>query len=435
MNKKLRHVGVGILILASSQLLMSCDSTNTGANFIAGGAGDGSGSGSGDGGGGIVIAGTGVDATQFSVGVVAITGVTLSMHRGDVNEFDYSTPCSISATSIGTGGTAPVITCIDEQAEEDVYSQSVTLQFNVPPEKCAYLEFMPPYYFQYPVGVGPQNVSYTVTPSGITDGANSLNGQPICPTDFSKDETTGNGQTGPNCCLGDYNLQVTTYATAPSGGTTETFSSTTGSWGGNAADCLGGPAMKTQTLYTDGFPEPTEYDVNLFGLNATYSIPIPKQNQADSLLSVANYMPGISQLATYDLDSWLGSVPSSYFSNLQPAFYPPNGTAPSWGGIYSSVTPLDYLTQPYYQFDCVDAAFELKARILVQVRAWDLASEVGTATSYSEATGVDPTSGIPYHYWSIWPDMSSQDSDLIPIGGGGSMSSTGWQSGYPELLK
>jgi hypothetical protein len=419
----LKISGLCLLLAAGTQAFMGCDATSSSTTFAVGVDGNtgsdgsgGTGGTSGTTGGSGISAGAGVDSTQFSVSVVPIQNVTSIIHESDVNEFAYTSPCTISTADIenvvtGTNNEEIVIQCIVEEAELDLYDHGVSLNFNVPPGVCNYLDFAAPYYYSYPTGTGPGWVEYE-TNSGAppTNVSNSYQGTPYCPYDFTNSINIF-GANGPNCCLGYYDQQIDSAGSPPS--LTSNLA-----WGAKPGSCLEGPAMQTQTIdASNGFPEDTIYNgVMESGMNQVYTVASPISRQANSVIYVANYFPNSTTQADWPA-----------------AFYPPNGqTPPTSGTAYDNYVNLDQQAQPFFQFDCLDSAYELRARIQVQVRGWDLQSNVGVATSYSNTGGIDPISGIPYHKYDNWLDITSFTGDQEPMGSG--FSGT-WQTGYPEYYQ
>jgi hypothetical protein len=400
----LKVSGLCLLLAAGTQAFMACDSASTSTVVASGGAGSGGGTTgtggtSGTTGSSGTTASSGVDPTQFTVTVTPIQNVTSLIHQGGlespttgnwtVNEFAYTTPCSISLAQIEAANAGfsdeVIINCIVEEAELDLYMNGVSLNINIPPGVCNYTEVMPPYYYTYPTGVGPSDVEYNDSTGTPVNVANTVNGAPYCPYDFS---TTSNpeGAPGPNCCLGNYNLVV-----AGTGSST----TTAGEWGGSVSDCLGGPAMATQPLDQAGYPRPIDYQTLDSGMYQTYTVASPSSRDDNSNLYVANYFPNWTTTADYPV-----------------AFNPSLGVAAPTSAGYSGYVAATVTTEPFFRFDCLD-----------QANVW-------VATSYSDTSGTDPVSGIPYHRFDIWPDIESYDAGLLP--GDAPLAGTAYQTGYPE---
>jgi hypothetical protein len=320
------------------------------------------------------------------------------------NSFTYDVPCTVpDGTQANAPGADPTkfdINCIVEMEELDMYFNGITLQYNVPSDMCTYFRYQTPYFFKFAPGYGPPTAKSSVDANGnITDIANTIDGVPYCPFDYSS--SSGGGTTGPNCCFGTYTLvQVTTSGT--------TFSPNT-PWGGSYADCLDGPAMDTQTKTTLGFPEPSLAYVSGSGVNSTYVVASPISKTYSGNVFTANYF------------DHTGATPN--------AFNPANGNTPPTAGVLGPYTgfQIPVQTESYFNFECLDRDDEIQARIRLSIRSWDkagLSNILGTQpggppSSYGPTTGTAPYFyPDPYHDYSIWYDFPNTPS-------------SNYQAGYP----
>jgi hypothetical protein len=315
---------------------------------------------------------------NYCINVIPPQNTTMVLHQ----DGDYSQPCIVLP---GTD-----TACILEAQELDLYGQGMELSYNVPAGMCPYFSYQPYFYYQYQPGKGPTAVTIydnedlgTITaspsPIGIPD-ADSANTQqvivsqpysttPVCSTDY-----TAVG--GPNCCYGQYLLTVTTTV---NGDTTSSITSQ--EWGGNPNNCLTGPAIDTQILtqgtgyLTTGYPLASIYALDGNSISGTYTVKPPIKRLDHSNAYIANYW----QSAT------IGSYPQSGAPNAMQVPQITNGR------VYFN-NP-----NPWYEFDCLDPAQDVIARIRVMVRSWSSNAQFAQMVATQNGT---PTNGTYNLYGS-----------------------------------
>ncbi len=267
-------------------------------------------------------------------------------HKGNTT---MSEPCRAASGEL--------INCYVEGQELDLFYNGVELQYNLPTTLCTYFRLRPYYYFSQAAGSGPSSAQLDTDSNGVTgrdgdssgiigdDGSDSAYSSVACQYDYTPD--------GPNCCGGRYTYTTRSWNPdlGASGGY-EAASVPNVSWGGTPANCLSGPAMKTQSKDTAGRPVNSLSYVGGTGVNSTYSGGAPIENGKGGNVHVANYYDAASFAAA---DSQL---PNSLLGLTPTAFHrvDANGVA--------------FVPQPFYDFQCLDASEEFIAQILVQVRSW-----------------------------------------------------------------
>jgi hypothetical protein len=274
--------------------------------------------------------------TYFSVNLVPSTSYTYKIHNS-TDTTTFTTPCQIA---MGATNPSNDQMCIIEGMELDQYTHGVSFSYNLPPGMCSYYSWMPYYYYAFQpgdgsavihididkngdVGTDPGNTGVDTGPVTSSNAAVTVSGStPVCAYDYSPQ--------GPNCCTGDYTVITRTWSTTGTnpGYTTVTSS---GSFGGNQASCLSGPAVASQPKSPSGFPIATLQEVIGTGIANAYTVAAPIALEKHSDVYLANYFSG--------------------------------GIAP---------TPV---VQPYYELQCLDPAQELVARLRIMVRKWDTAAE------------------------------------------------------------
>jgi hypothetical protein len=319
----------------------------------------------------------GVDDTtemSFSLG-----GPSLPFYIHNASDTtNWTTTCAIKSNA-----STKDISCLVEGHELDLVFFGNTLVYNVPPNMCYYANFMPyAYYFNEP-GTGPTTLAYDIDSKGkkgldtnndgtidtlasaggyTTNNAAAVKvvgGFPTCKYSYASDDPAG-----PNCCEGAYDLSVRSW----SGTAYETTDSHL-KWGGSWANCLTGPAMDSQTKDRRGFPMSNLIYLNGNALNKEYSTLKTSEKERVSALHTSNY---------YDPADHGGGFP----------------TAAWW---------------PYYELLCLDRAKEVKARIRLMIREWNLMSELDKKGSGNPDTTGNETDfpTYPNNDYRDWKDLGN----------------------------
>ncbi|MEO5970051.1 MAG: hypothetical protein ABIQ95_08995 [Bdellovibrionia bacterium] len=300
----------------------------------------------------VSTAGTVTD-TSFYVALVPTLPGSYKIHATDTSLPDptvglFTKPCQILPTTLNTSPDAD-IKCIVEGEELDLWFNGMELNYNIPPALCSYFTVDSYYYYAAQPGKGPTATSYTIQLDGTTTNTSpaypvTSDGKPACKYNYE----------GRNCCEGKYVATVSTVQPAPSPAITSTIS---GDWGGKASNCLSGPALDFGSKGTTGYPQGTIALVEGKGANGVLKITAPAKKSLKSNIYVANY--------------------------FDPAPLPtpkmPTAMAAQAGGFGA--------TSPYYKFSCLDRAFDIRARIRVQIREWNEVSEFEKSNSGDPNTG------------------------------------------------
>lgn len=349
------------------------------------------------------------------------------------------------------------IECIVDMNEHDLYINGLSLGWAAPQSQCDYLGQYHYFFARYPIGYMPTAVFATVNSEGtLTDIiANAPGGSDIataaaavdraacdtdagtggnqvadivylingnyychnelftttavevsdarCPWDYSKVDS----EVGKNCCFGDYVLS-TFDGTDPTTGEN--------SWGDrtNYANCFQGPHLTDNTGGAGVNPFGiTRYYTQLVptaGLQDSLTISSPESQPGRNVVYVANYFDrddhagnnaqGVAALESIDLDLNNDGIIDN---NLGAAFH----SGPYVPGDVSATAsaPINLaIGFPYYQIDCLDHDFELKAQIRVLIREWNTNSNFDAwlaspsdAQALATASGPDASGvGDPY---------------------------------------
>jgi len=316
-----------------------------------------------------------IDSTGgFNIKVKPPTGTNYYIHQ----EGDFTKKCVIdkSATTLADRD----LTCTIEVEELEGAFHGIDMVLNAPPDMCEYVEYYPYFYFGYNYGSGPANVAMNYDIAGnlasaiFTDGSGNpttgahinTQGNLVCDFDY-----TGNSPAGPNCCDGTYGITVTKNfgSTDPVGFPISSTHTDNVPWGGKRAACATGAAMSTVQLDTlTGLPRPTIY-FSPDGFSQTFSVP--------STIS-------LTDLSLY----W-----ANYFTGAPP-------TPMKVGGSPAG--------NPYYQWLCLDDAYEVTARIRIMIREWNEIKEFAKGASGNpDTTGPDPLFGFDVNDLYDWADMGN----------------------------
>ncbi|MET0343742.1 MAG: hypothetical protein ABW252_22200 [Polyangiales bacterium] len=253
------------------------------------------------------------------------------------------------------------VDCVLDVNELDLWVLGLKYDVVMPAGTCDMLLHLPYLFANFPYGVGPNRVAYTIDADGGVQGSevNSVGGKPVCAFDHSRVH-----QDMPNCCFGLFAREVTSAA---DGGVTRTVES----WGGTPGDCFYGAGYleKDVTFGASGLPLPRiiyvdraahRFSVEYDGLSDKYPANVP----------LANYFAPSEHGGTEPaaLKPWIVSA------SLSPAFYEPPmpGYEPPWP--YADAPP-----RPYYEAFCLDDAEEIQAHIRLTVREWNEEAQFNAA--------------------------------------------------------
>ncbi len=263
-------------------------------------------------------------------------------------ETSLTTKCEVTS-----GAADKDILCYVEAKELDLWFHGASLHYNFPTTMCSYAIIAPYWYYTREPGTGPTSLKYDIDTNGAvanlvaTPDATTITWDgttPKCNYDYS-------GIDGPNCCEGEVNLEVRTYNnTGDTPGYGEPVKSKQ-SWGGQVGNCIAGAAVDTQPKSSKGKPRDWIYFIEGVGLNDEYEIQSPEKKEKGHNLHVANYFLAADHAGGT-------STPAAYPKAMRIPAKLTGGTA----------------ANAYYDFQCLDRALEIKARIRVMIREWNTAS-------------------------------------------------------------
>lgn len=315
------------------------------------------------------------ERTQFFIHGTAAKGVDVITHL----ESDWNKPCAIDLDASSTSERD--LLCTIEVKELDVYHQGLKFNYNAPKSnKCVYMATKPYFFYQYEPVDGPTQVNKEIAADGTislvgTSNVTLIGGDPVCNFNYGA-FTPG----APNCCLGSASLKVTDKTKTP-----EEITNSRIDWGGRPGNCIAGAALQFSTDVVTGMPL-TEIE-RLGGLyaetefNKTMELSSPISSGFRSNLYIANY--------------FTGATPVGFDT-------PARCTACS-AAIY---TP-----QRYYTWTCYDEAKEAYARIRVQVREWNVATEFAKKETGNWNLNRTNSEGSPwnesYNDFADWADFGT----------------------------
>ena len=314
--------------------------------------------------------------------------------------------CRINANDIlSNNGAALDIRCNLEGQEEDVHFNPIKLQAMVGPGICQYIQYAPYYFWQYsPVQTDP-TITYATVRTGCAN-------DPTPTADVCAGNYSAYGALGPNCDEGKvkYLVQPTTDSgggvCANSGAATVQYVQC----GGKKVSCMAGPVkdLLTDAKLTTGFRSLIYQTPNGASLNWLYSAPIDKGDLTNIRVSNSTVNNKCTS-SNSDVNTWTTKAATTA----------------------NTTNPFGQ-SSPYYIFNCLDAANQIKARIRVTIRDWDrnfkinygidldnpslavapqIASDVVNAitTPFMNVTGAD-TYGNPWNNHADW------DNDFTNLG-------------------
>jgi hypothetical protein len=369
--------------------------------------------------------------------------------------------------------------CILETTELDLMHLGVQLKYNVPAfESCSYVTQDSPYFFKYPAvesdgtSLVPTDVTYTYDATGAikTDSSYTatiegttytgaaaiakmpiINNQPTCAYNHG---ALLQDNTAPNCCEGNYD-----YTAGVDDGTTVTYTTGTGAWGGKSSNCLAGPAMKIQPINNDGWPRRIIYRMeNQASILSTVGTSNTDRQRGNSSHFVPMNLEELRKLVKQKKfrNSALGrsikasDLTSSAFNTFETTTenfggwdtgsnllkdYHSTMFAANWTDSASlSIRAFTDLTNYFSEGDtrpivwtCYDDAYENYASLKVYIREWNKYSNLLSAytnkTEPASGFGSDDTTGTETDHpsesindWADWEDLKSGASLNFPKG-------------------
>lgn len=275
------------------------------------------------------------------------------------------------------------IECVVEAEELEAAFYGIDMVLNVPASMCKFATFHTSYYYGMRGGFGPTQVtinldsdgnfvSGSATISPADSGDISFNeGQPVCEFNYSSIK-------GPNCCEGTYVKRVIQAGVATPVVSTE-------DWGGKVASCLQGSGL-------DLVPRQT---VSQWPMGLIY-----------------NAVDGQSKSFKVGEKTVELTRDSFWFANYYTSTVPMPFTTPAFP---ASVNASDYAPRPYFEWNCLDDADEVIARIKVQIREWNTTTEFDLgSTGNPDFTGTEPNWGTTYNDFFDWDDYVADGNTDYP---------------------
>jgi hypothetical protein len=315
------------------------------------------------------------------------SGSSFLIHKYGDNQ--QSRKCRINASDILNGtqnANALDVRCMLESEEEDLYFNPVKFAASAGAGICEFVQYAPYAFWQYAPYKTIASIDYVsgcAGAAGVPGGATT-----IAPS--SANSCVGNytAALGPNCDPGK--LTVTTYTTSVVAGTCTLGSTATSTvdCGGMTGNCLNGPVkdLLSDTAINNGSRSVVYSTSTGIDQSWTLSSPIAKGDYTN--LRVSNNIVGNQcSINRKDVNDWTKRA-----SKLSPVVFP-------WGS-----------STPYYTFNCLNAAQEIKGRIRVVVREWDQAFNITDNLSFNspakmnKLTAIDPIFARPYNNTSDWDD-------------------------------
>jgi len=351
--------------------------------------------------------------TNFEVQVNTSTKWRVTISKNG----DGSTPCRAVA--------GQDVFCVVDMPELDMFFRGFKMNDALPGSMCKYRAFRPYFYNIAPVGLEPTSVFYEVdgddvlvapgptVPADLDSAADSvaeadradiwykiagawfyhaqLYGDRAtgadavrCPFDYTNVTSVPNGR---NCCKGKYYLMTRNGE--------GTVANSNEEWGGNLANCFEGPGIDSYEFkLEDNLPRKVITDVDPdSGLLSSFTVAAP--------------------ITKDELDQ-----PQIYASN----FYVDDDHGDDVPAAAKVIENYRAWNSAHYVYECLDAHQEVKARIRVVAREWNLLAEydkllAGTASNPDSLSDEDPLSNSeedsvadpesPINDYCDWKDITS----------------------------
>jgi hypothetical protein len=347
--------------------------------------------------------------------------------------------CLITQDQIdGTSLNPKDINCYMDAGELDLYNSGLALKANVGKGMCEHIRYAPYFFYQFKYKrsiessiaqtqpVYPRSfikivnncldpATTTISASGAATTAsaespltitNEINNEQFCASDYSKIDDDY-----PNCDDGKYEILEQTYESVSSVCTLTSSVTSTPSCGGDIKNCVEGPAKETGSLnppYTTSLISASD---NGYNNTWTYTAPISKSFGTNKYL--ANYTSS-NKCDDNNLDTVRGNdyaYRSTYWGDH---------ASNSYSNLLTTYLDPFSQTNPFYTFYCLDAAFDIVARIRVITREWnkDFKATSGIDLSNPGATYMDNATldpfGSNYNNRADWDDAGAVLSIVTP---------------------
>lgn len=265
--------------------------------------------------------------------------------------------------------------CFIDIGEMDLYVNGLNLGLSSSNGLCNYVRIVPFFFFSYPyVSTSRPAITETVCPAecdlatGIDPSCTNI--PPVgdsCDGDYSD---TG----GPNCDEGSYTVTTTTWTYDSTSGTCSSDGGAdpvTTECSGTRLNCLQGAGSGTMG-FTPTIPSRPDLGVtanSISGYSNTWSFSSPINEVHFTSLALSNFV-----VPDYGSTNQCIESGKYQFFHRGWAEYAKGATgSTAYTTAYSGTRFLHPFEggNPFYRFECLDPAFNVKARIIVYAREWD----------------------------------------------------------------
>jgi hypothetical protein len=320
------------------------------------------------------------------------------MHK--VGDNAVNRGCRVEASDIAnlSNGKALDIRCFLEGEEQDINQSDIKLKLSAGPGICEYIQYSPYYFNKWsPTQTNEISSKYTqqvVIRNGCTSNTSSGN----MPTpDLCESNYTNLGSSYPNCDEGKLGYWSESYIQDSVTGTC-TFQSRVHSFiscGGSKTKCLAGPAIDifNSTELQTGMRAQIMSAIS--GVTKTYTHTSPISH--GDVVNVRNANGTVNNQclsSRADVTTFKAAVASTDVK----------------------ASPFSSDSNPFYTVTCLDAAYDVKARIRLIVREWDRTFKIDSGIdnqsptappALMNASGNDPIFSAPYNDYIDWDNDST----------------------------
>lgn len=296
--------------------------------------------------------------------------------------------CKINTTDILSSNGVLDVRCFLDGEEEDLHFTKLNLSAAVGKGVCEYIQYVPFNFNQY----APLQTGTVAVPVVVADYVGDPCGDAIAPGGLSPwvhdaDRCYGNYamEDGPNCDEGAWLVTTTTYTKDPVTAACNPTSSTAQiNCGGNRTNCLQGPIRDLLSTEQINHGNRSMIYASSEGAAPSWTLTAPIEKLDNTNLRVANG----SVKNTCSMQNSDVSTLEEYYSDMDPKKHP-------FGK-----------SNPFYTFNCLDAAREIKARIRLVIRDWDKTFKINDSLDVSlpalmNVAGSSPF-GESYDYFMDW---------------------------------
>ncbi len=329
--------------------------------------------------------------------VIEKTGASSALlHK--VGDYQNNRKCRIDATDIAllTNGKSLDIRCFLDMEEQDIFETNIKLNLFTGPSICQYIEYSPYYFNSWSPHSSAGSSSRYTNPITLRSGCTALDSTGPAPTvDLCESNYSYYNTAYPNCDEGYLTYYDETYTQDTTTGTctrTSTIQKRL-NCGGARANCIAGPVTDVIDKTNLALGKRVIIYPSAAGIN--------KENEHKAPIRFGdNYI---------NVRTANGSIANQCNSSAANTLNWKNATTAT--SLLAS--PLSYDSNPYYTVTCLDAAYDIKARIRIIVRDWDktfrIDSDIFNQSVTVPATNMnnnnpDPIFNKPYNDVDDWDD-------------------------------